>query len=137
MTRSVLELTGDDGYGPSSAVLALPKDTPGEVAMEILDALRHAYQAGHEDRSAELIPGDGPADRLRSIVQGEVLGAIDQWGPGYASYASLGEDEEYYIALEGRDQASGVLVMGIHSNRHGEDRTRFRVRVLVERIEQR
>lgn len=134
--RAVLEYAGELD-GRERAILALPRDTPPEITMEILEAIRRAYEAGREDRASELIPASDHGDQLRRIVHAEALGAVDQWGPGYTDAEVHDDGDQYYLALESRDEANGVLVMGIRDERHGGDLERYRVSVLVERIEQR
>jgi hypothetical protein len=132
--RAVLEYAGGlDGSSPGVPVLALPKDTPGEVTMDILAAIRRAYDAAIEDRSAELIPGsEQPRDYLRDLVHAEALDAIGTWATGY-SLASDGTGE-VYVGLEKGDDGTGTLTMTVSERRHGEPLKRYLVRVLVEEV---
>lgn len=113
-------------------VLALPRDMPGEVVMDILEAIRRAYQNGRDDRTAEFIPTGRPADDLRSAVHAEALDAIASWGPGYIDQGDA--DCQYYLGLEGRDEANGTLTVTISRGHHGEVLGRYRLLLLAEEV---
>jgi hypothetical protein len=104
--------------------------------MAILDAVKHAYEAGREDRSAELIPDPGfRGDPLRHLVHAEALDAAAQWGTGYTTPTD--ELAQHYITLTAEDTANDTLTVAVSAERRSDVLRMFRVRVLVEEIEQR
>lgn len=119
------------------AILAVPVGTSGEVQMEILAAIRRAYDLGRGDRSAELLPDrNAPADFVRDIVRDEAIGAISEWGAGWTAPVDGQSPRQHYITLENIDETSNTLDLAIGEQRYDMSR-RFRVRVLIEDIEQR
>lgn len=55
--RAIVQIsTAADGSEYPQEYLSLPRDTPGETAFEIVQVLNRTYEAGREDRAAELPP---------------------------------------------------------------------------------
>lgn len=135
--RTIMHVTSDGGRESGTAVLWLPDGTSPETMGEVLDALRKAREEGREERAAELIPGDIPADRQRRLVREAALSAIAEWGPGWTdSSGELADDGQYRINLVNSDEASHTIDLTVGKGRYDEA-GRYRVRVLVEEIEQR
>lgn len=111
-----------------SAFLALPGEVPPGVHADVLDAIRRAYQAGRDDRSAELIPPGFP-DILRAMMLGRALGAIREWMPGWLPGDGL---TQHRITLD--DEDDNDLTMSIGTQWTFPLR-RFRLRVLIEQLE--
>ncbi len=116
------------------AILAVPADTPGEVQMDVLTAVRRAYQAGREDRSAELIPGSEPIDFLRALVREEAISSIAEWGTGWTDPVDGNRPRQHYITLEDIDGASHVISVAVGEVHYDPPLKRFRIQVLVEEV---
>lgn len=131
--RVIAELVPDGKGGEQrTEILGLPKDLPPEYWADILSALRRAYEAGREERSAELIPDEKPSDLLRRTVLYSAVGAISGWATGWTE--PEGDDGQYYISQEDGEEGDNELVLGIVGQRYDVVK-RFRVRVLAEEIE--
>lgn len=121
-----------DGTQQPRDVLALPSDIGSEALADTLTALRRAYEAGREDRSAELIPDARPESRHQRVVRDRMLAAAADWGTGWTGLIDGGQ---YRINLHHSDEAASELIVSIGEVRY-EELGRFRVRVLVEEISQ-
>lgn len=127
--RAVLEVRSGDAAGThDQAVLSLPRKLPGELHADVLDALRRAYEAGREDRSAELIPGGPREDLLRSMIAHAAMDVLREQLGGWLPSAGLVQRR---IALGRYDEANRVLEAAIGTE-HTFPLGTYEVRVLIE-----
>lgn len=128
--RTILEkASGDAGAQRETAALSLPKGLPAEVYGDVLDAIRDAYQAGQDDRSAELLPGGAGADLLRSMVYAAGTDVLRAYLGGWLPPSEI---VQHRIALDHWDEANHALTVSIGTE-HTFPLGRYDVRLVVEK----
>jgi hypothetical protein len=127
--RTILEKASGAGAPREMAALSLPEGLPAEVYGDVLSAIRDAYQAGRDDCSAGLLPGDAGTDLLRSMVYGAATDALRTHLGGWLPPSEI---VQHRIALDHWDEASHALAVSIGTE-HTFPLGRYDVRLAVEK----